>query len=137
MLASFEQYQILKHFRITHASDPDIVFRCNLQGCKRSFKKLKVFKNHVCNFHGTGSLIDQEIQQVTEKVRKQGLYIYRKVHNVLTLPFLLFLPYDATSRRVWPLRGPCLLLPEMLSTGNDRWAIQQCMHVLETQNQKP
>ena len=57
---------LLKYIRITHASDPDIVFRCDLQGCKRSFKKFKVFQNHIYTFHGTGSLIDQEMQQVTD-----------------------------------------------------------------------
>ena len=47
---------LLRHIRITHADDPSIIFRCNLQGCQRSFKKFTVYRNHIYTYHNLSTI---------------------------------------------------------------------------------
>ncbi len=42
---------LLKHIRRVHASDPSTIFQCNLEGCKRTFRKFKTLANHTYTFH--------------------------------------------------------------------------------------
>jgi len=41
----------IKHLRITHADDPNFHIQCNLQGCRRTFKNLKHYLNHIYSRH--------------------------------------------------------------------------------------
>ncbi len=50
--------ELLRHIRLTHAGDSSIIFQCNLQGCRRTFRKFNVYRNHIYNFHDV-SMIDQ------------------------------------------------------------------------------
>ena len=47
---------LLKHVRITHSDQENFCIQCNLQGCKRTFRKLKCFKNHIYTYHDIGAL---------------------------------------------------------------------------------
>ena len=45
---------LMQHIRLTHADKPDLMLQCNLQGCRRSFRKFNTYHNHVYTFHGSG-----------------------------------------------------------------------------------
>ena len=45
--------QLMAHIRLLHADDPNFMIQCNRQGCKRTFRKFTVYKNHVYAFHDT------------------------------------------------------------------------------------
>ena len=45
--------QLMTHIRLLHADDPNFMIQCNRQGCKRTFRKFTVYRNHVYAFHGT------------------------------------------------------------------------------------
>ena len=45
--------QLMARIRLLHADDPNFMIQCNRQGCKRTFRKFTVYKNHVYAFHGT------------------------------------------------------------------------------------
>ena len=45
--------QLMTHIRLLHADDPNFVIQCNRQGCKRTFRKFTVYRNHIYAFHGT------------------------------------------------------------------------------------
>ena len=45
--------QLMTHIRLLHADDPNFLIQCNRQGCKRTFRKFTVYKNHVYTFHDT------------------------------------------------------------------------------------
>ena len=38
---------LLKHIRLAHADRPDFSLQCNLQGCRRTFKRFTTFRNHI------------------------------------------------------------------------------------------
>ena len=44
---------LMTHIRLLHADDPNFLIQCNRQGCKRTFWKFTVYKNHVYTFHDT------------------------------------------------------------------------------------
>ena len=48
-------HQFMNHIRLVHADEPNFQIQCNLQGCKKTFKKFTVFRNHVYAFHDTAS----------------------------------------------------------------------------------
>ena len=43
--------QLMTHIRVMHADDPQFLIQCNLQGCRRTFRKFTVYRNHVYGFH--------------------------------------------------------------------------------------
>ena len=45
---------LMQHIRLTHADKPDFMLQCNLQGCRRSFRKFTTYRNHMYTFHGSG-----------------------------------------------------------------------------------
>lgn len=45
--------QLMTHIRLLHADDPNFMIQCNRQGCKRTFRKFTVYRNHIYAFHGT------------------------------------------------------------------------------------
>ena len=47
--------QLVAHIRLTHSDDPGFCIQCNLQGCKRTFKKFTVYRNHVYSYHDISS----------------------------------------------------------------------------------
>ena len=47
--------QLMTHIRLIHADDPHFVIQFNLQGCKRTFGKFTVYRNHVYAYHDTSS----------------------------------------------------------------------------------
>ncbi len=49
---------LLTHIRLVHADQPSFRIQCNLQGCKRTFKKFTVYRNHIYHFHDTHTLED-------------------------------------------------------------------------------
>lgn len=52
-------HQLMTHIRVMHADEPQFMIQCNLQGCKRTFRKFTVYRNHVYAFHDT-STVDQD-----------------------------------------------------------------------------
>ncbi len=56
----------LKHLRRTHADDPNIIFSCTLDGCRRTFKKYTTFKNHVYGYHDVSSIATHQSPAVEE-----------------------------------------------------------------------
>ena len=42
---------LLKHIRLAHADRPDFNLQCNIQGCKRTFKRFTTFRNHIYQHH--------------------------------------------------------------------------------------
>ena len=48
--------QLLSHIRLTHADSPHFLIQCNLQGCKRTFRKFTVYHNHIYLYHDTVSI---------------------------------------------------------------------------------
>ena len=46
----------LKHLRLTHSDTPNFHIQCNLQGCKRTFRNLKYYQNHIFAHHDTSVL---------------------------------------------------------------------------------
>ena len=42
---------LLKHIRLAHADRPDFNLQCNLQGCRRTFKRFTTFRNHIYQHH--------------------------------------------------------------------------------------
>lgn len=49
---------LLKHIRLTHADRPDFNLQCNLQGCKRTFKRFTTFRNHIYHNHDVEAITD-------------------------------------------------------------------------------
>lgn len=47
---------LLTHIRLEHADQPNFQIQCNLQGCKRTFSKYTVYRNHLYHFHDTSLL---------------------------------------------------------------------------------
>ena len=68
---------LLKHIRATYSSDPSIVFQCNLQGCKRTFKTFHSFQNHIYLYHSlsltNGDQAPQRETSLSEEEDIQGL----------------------------------------------------------------
>ena len=57
----FSQYAtMLKHIRLTHADEPSFSIQCNLQGCKRTFRNFRTYRNHIYTWHDTTDLDTQE-----------------------------------------------------------------------------
>ena len=57
------------HIRIAHADQPGFMIQCNLERCKRTFKKFSVFRNHIYALHNTGVLdssLSGEVQEIAE-----------------------------------------------------------------------
>lgn len=44
---------LMTHMRLLHADDPNFLIQCNLQGCKRTFRKFTVYRNHIYAVHDT------------------------------------------------------------------------------------
>ena len=42
---------LLTHIRLEHADQPNFQIQCNLQGCKQTFKKFTVYRNHIYQYH--------------------------------------------------------------------------------------
>lgn len=42
---------LLKHICLAHADRPDFSLQCNLQGCRRTFKRFTTFRNHIYQHH--------------------------------------------------------------------------------------
>ena len=57
----------LKHLRLTHSDTPNFHIQCNLQGCKRTFRNLKYYQNHIFAHHDTSVLNGAQgvIEQMT------------------------------------------------------------------------
>lgn len=55
---------LLTHIRLIHADDPNFRMQCNLQGCRQTFRKFTVFRNHVYQFHDQQGLSDEETPEV-------------------------------------------------------------------------
>ena len=57
----------LKHLRLTHSDMPNFHIQCNLQGCKRTFRNLKYYQNHIFAHHDTSVLNGSQevIEQMT------------------------------------------------------------------------
>lgn len=49
-------HHLMTHIRVMHADEPQFVIQCNLQGCKKTFRKFTVYRNHVYGFHDTFGL---------------------------------------------------------------------------------
>ena len=45
--------QLMAQMRLLHADDPNFIIQCNHQGCKQTFRKFTVYKNHIYAFHDT------------------------------------------------------------------------------------
>ena len=45
--------QLMTHILLMHADSPNFMIQCNLQGCKKTFRKFTVYSNHVYSFHDT------------------------------------------------------------------------------------
>ena len=45
--------QLMTHIRVMHADDPNFMIQCDRQGCKRTFRKFAVYRNHIYAFHDT------------------------------------------------------------------------------------
>ena len=94
---------LLRHIRLNHASDPSIRFSCNLQGCKRTFRAFKTYRNHIYAYHGTGALDQLEeshlsdVSQVSNNLR----IMYRKPLIKATL----FNNYKVRGRFYWRLEN--------------------------------
>ena len=56
-----------KHLRLTHSDMPNFHIQCNLQGCKRTFRNLKYYQNHIFAHHDTSVLNGSQevIEQMT------------------------------------------------------------------------
>lgn len=83
-----KQAQLMTHIRLLHADDPNFMIQCNRQGCKRTFRKFTVYRNHIYAFHDTTEtsshtnvdplVIDDEPQNNSW----YGLYIHVHCNNV-------------------------------------------------------
>ena len=49
---------MLTHIRLEHADQLNFRIQCNLQGCKRTFKKFTVYRNHIYHYH---DIIDDKL----------------------------------------------------------------------------
>ena len=45
--------QLMTHIKLMHADHPNFMIQCNQQGCKRTFRKFTLYRNHIYAFHGT------------------------------------------------------------------------------------
>lgn len=54
-------HHLMTHIRVMHADDPNFMIQCSLQGCKRTFRKFTVYRNHVYAFHDISTLHDSQI----------------------------------------------------------------------------
>ena len=43
--------ELIKHIQLFHSHDPSFAITCGLDGCMRSFRNFRVFRNHVYSFH--------------------------------------------------------------------------------------
>jgi hypothetical protein len=59
--------QLLSHIRLTHADSPHFLIQRNLQGCKRTFRKFTVYRNHVYSYHDTENGSDLVVDPVEEE----------------------------------------------------------------------
>lgn len=57
----------LKHLRLTHSDTSNFHIQCNLQGCKRTFRNLKYYQNHIYAHHDTSVLDRAEEEQTTSE----------------------------------------------------------------------
>ena len=57
--------QLISHIRLLHSDEPNFQIQCNLQGCKKTFKKFNVYRNHVYAFHDTVSLDEEPFMDST------------------------------------------------------------------------
>lgn len=51
---------LMQHIRLTHADKPNFMLQCNLQGCRRSFRKFTTYRNYVYTFHGSGIITERQ-----------------------------------------------------------------------------
>lgn len=51
---------LLTHIRLLHADQPNFQIQCNLQGCKRTFRKFSVYRNHIYQFHDTKDVSEEQ-----------------------------------------------------------------------------
>lgn len=58
---------LMTHMRLEHADDPGFLVQCNLQGCKRTFRKFTVYRNHIYQYHNTFSSVLEEAQDITSE----------------------------------------------------------------------
>ena len=58
--------KLLKHIRFLHADHEPFSIQCNLQGCKRTFRRLKTYENHIYTYHDLTTLEAIKSQNSTE-----------------------------------------------------------------------
>ena len=51
---------MLTHIRLQHAHLPNFKIQCNLQGCKQTYTKFTVYRNHIYNFHDIHGFEEEE-----------------------------------------------------------------------------
>ena len=44
---------LLTHIRLVHADDPNFRVQCNYQGCRQTFRKFTVYRNHIYQYHNS------------------------------------------------------------------------------------
>lgn len=66
---------LLTHIRLEHANHRRFLIQCNLQGCRRTFRKFTVYRNQIYQFHDPLSLNDDSIPE-TEEDGSSNLHTY-------------------------------------------------------------
>ena len=64
--------QLMTHIRLFHSDQPGFCIQCNLQGCKRTFRKFTVYRNHVYAYHNTAS-VDEDNSYFNDEVMEIGM----------------------------------------------------------------
>lgn len=66
----------LKHLRLTHSDMPNFHIQCNLQGCKRTFRNLKYYQNHIFAHYDTSVLDGTEeiVEEMTTTENPQDCF---------------------------------------------------------------
>ena len=58
-IPSFQSLKrLLQHIRLSHHDQESFTIQCNFQGCKRTFRNLRTFENHIYSYHHNISTVN-------------------------------------------------------------------------------
>ena len=63
-IAQFQTLKkLLRHIRLSHADQESFSIQCSFEGCKRTFRNLRTFENHIYGFHNVNTSTAHETEE--------------------------------------------------------------------------